>query len=257
MEFIIIGIAALFASLLTFFSGFGLGTMLLPVFVFFFPVDLAVALTAIVHLLNNLFKFGLTRKHINKSILLKFGIPGILGAIAGAILLLYISDMRPVHHYTMFMEEFTIMPLNLIIGILLIIFALFEFIPILQKLSLPRSMLSIGGLISGFFGGLSGHQGALRSTFLIRYGLSKEAFIATGVAIALFVDVARISVYTSKFYSPDITNELPYLAVAVLSAFMGAYIGSQALQKITIETIHVMVGVLLIVVGIGMAIGLI
>ena len=257
MQFIIIGIAALVASLLTFFSGFGLGTMLLPVFVFFFPVDLAVALTAIVHLLNNFFKFGLTRNYINKSVLLKFGIPGILGAVTGALMLLYLSDIRPFFHYTMFMEEFTIMPLNMVIGILLIIFALFEFIPFLQRLSFPRKMLSAGGFISGFFGGLSGHQGALRSTFLIRYGLSKEVFIGTGVAIALFVDVARISVYTSKFYTPDITNELPYLAVAVLSAFMGAYIGRQALQKITIESIHVMVGVFLIIVGIGMATGII
>lgn len=257
MQFIVIGLAALFASLLTFFSGFGLGTVLLPVFVFFFPVDLAVALTAIVHLLNNFFKFGLTRKHINTGILLKFGIPGILGAILGALLLLHLSDMDPIFHYTMFLEEFTVMPINLVIGCLLIIFALFEFIPLLRKLSLPRHFLLIGGFFSGFFGGLSGHQGALRSTFLIRYGLSKEVFIATGVAIALFVDIARLSVYTSKFYSPDITNEIPYLAVAVLSAFMGAYIGRQALQKITLENIHLMVGVLLIVVGVGMATGII
>ena len=33
---------------------------------------------------------------------------------------------------------------------------------------------------SGFFGGLSGMQGALRSAFLARAGLSKEAFVASG-----------------------------------------------------------------------------
>jgi hypothetical protein len=165
--------------------------------------------------------------------------------------------MKPLLHYNMFMEEFAILPINLVIGFLLIVFALFEFIPILQKLSLPKKILSFGGLLSGFFGGLSGHQGALRSAFLIRYGLSKEVFIATGAVIALFVDITRLSVYTSEFYTPDITNELPYLAVAVLSAFMGAYIGRQAMQKITIETIHVMVGVLMIAVGIGMIAGII
>ena len=59
MEYILIPIVALLASALTFFSGFGLGTLLLPAFALFFPVDVAIALTAIVHFLNNTFKFVL------------------------------------------------------------------------------------------------------------------------------------------------------------------------------------------------------
>jgi uncharacterized membrane protein YfcA len=47
VEFIIIPAVALLASLLAFFSGFGLGTILLPAFTIFFPVNIAVALTAI------------------------------------------------------------------------------------------------------------------------------------------------------------------------------------------------------------------
>jgi hypothetical protein len=50
VEFVIIPAVALLASLLTFFSGFGLGTILLPAFAIFFPINIAVALTAIVHL---------------------------------------------------------------------------------------------------------------------------------------------------------------------------------------------------------------
>jgi acyl-CoA reductase-like NAD-dependent aldehyde dehydrogenase len=46
---------------------------------------------------------------------------------------------------------------------------------------MPPGYLPVGGLLSGFFGGLSGHQGALRSVFLLRAGLTKESFIATGV----------------------------------------------------------------------------
>ncbi|MCK7522012.1 MAG: hypothetical protein MZV64_32195 [Ignavibacteriales bacterium] len=37
MDLLIISIAALIASLLTFFTGFGLGTILTPVFVIFLP----------------------------------------------------------------------------------------------------------------------------------------------------------------------------------------------------------------------------
>ena len=56
MEIIILSIAAFLVALLTFFSGFGLGTILTPVFMLFFPVDLAIALTGVVHFFNNIFK---------------------------------------------------------------------------------------------------------------------------------------------------------------------------------------------------------
>ena len=56
MEIIIIGLVAFFAAILTFFSGFGLGTILTPVMMVFFPVDIAVAFTGIVHFSNNIFK---------------------------------------------------------------------------------------------------------------------------------------------------------------------------------------------------------
>ena len=49
---IVVSVVALVASTLTFFSGFGLGTVLLPAFALFYPVEQAVALTAAVHFLN-------------------------------------------------------------------------------------------------------------------------------------------------------------------------------------------------------------
>ena len=52
-------VAALLASGLTLFSGFGLGTLLMPVIALFFPLELAIAMTAMVHLSNHLFKIGL------------------------------------------------------------------------------------------------------------------------------------------------------------------------------------------------------
>lgn len=59
MEIIIISLTAFLVAILTFFSGFGLGTILTPVFMIFFPVDLAIALTGVVHFFNNIFKLVL------------------------------------------------------------------------------------------------------------------------------------------------------------------------------------------------------
>ena len=78
------------------------------------------------------------------------------------------------------------------------IFALLDLIPYLSKLEFGKDKLPLGGILSGFFGGLSGHQGALRSAFLIKAGLSKESFIATGIVVSMFIDFTRLSVYASK-----------------------------------------------------------
>ncbi len=185
MEIFIISLVALIASLLTFFSGFGLGTILTPVLIIFFPVEVAIALTGIVHLLNNFFKIILTGRKINWKVGLKFGVPAALGAFIGAWALLKLSGGIVVHTYHIENREFSITMIKLVISILMITFALFDTVPALKKIQFSQNKLYIGGLISGFFGGLSGNQGALRSMFLLKCGLTKESFIATGI-LSLF-----------------------------------------------------------------------
>lgn len=55
MEIVIISLATFATAILTFFSGFGLGTILTSVFLIFLPVDLAIALKGVVHFINNIF----------------------------------------------------------------------------------------------------------------------------------------------------------------------------------------------------------
>src|SRR4051812_42351353 len=108
MEYLIICIVALLASTMTFFSGFGLGTILSPVFAIFFPIEVAIALTAIVHFLNNIFKLFLVGKHASKRVVLSFGIPSLIAAIAGAWLLTLISGISPLYSYFIGTHEFYI-----------------------------------------------------------------------------------------------------------------------------------------------------
>jgi len=258
MEYIIIALTAFGASLLTFFAGFGLGTIMLPVFALFFPIEVAVSLTAIVHLLNNLFKIGLVGKHINKEILVRFGVLAILGAFAGAWLLTKLAGMQfSIYEYEWLGRQFSISPLALTIGLLMCGFAVLEYFSLLKEWKLPAYALYLGGLLSGFFGGLSGHQGALRSAFLVKVNLSKEAFIATGVAVACLVDVIRLSIYSSKFALNNWANDWPILLVAVLAAFGGAYLGKKLLQKTKVEKLYKFVAFMLMAFGLLMASGLI
>jgi uncharacterized protein len=256
MEYILVPAVALLASILTFFSGFGLGTILLPTFLLFYPPEIAVALTAIVHLLNNLFKLALIGKSIHYKTLLKFGIPALIGAFIGAEILSYVANFETtVNTFILFGRKVNY--INLIIGSLLIVFAFFELLPKLKNWQLPNNLLQFGGFLSGFFGGLSGHQGALRAAFLVKVGLEKTAFIATGVAIAVIVDLVRITIYAFNFKGSFADLNFKILAISVLAAFLGAYFGKKLLQKTTISIIQTVIGLLMILMGVLMILGII
>ncbi len=255
MEFIIIGVVAAFASLLTFFSGFGLGTILTPAFMLFFDIEVAIALTGIVHLLNNLFKMGLVGLKANWQVVLRFGIPAILGAIGGASLLLRFSNSEPIYAYKLMGYDMQVYTVNLVVAGLMAFFAIFEIVPALKKMEFSKNKLIAGGAISGFFGGLSGHQGALRSAFLIRYGLSKEVFIATGITIASFIDITRLGVYFARMERINIVDNIPILTTAVLSAFAGAFFGQKLLKKVTLEFVQWTVAIMILVLSALLAMG--
>ena len=253
MNYLIICLAAFLVSGLTQFSGFGLGTLLLPVMALFFPIDLAIALTAVVHALNNLFKCWLLGRHADGAVVLKFGLPAILAALLGARLLLYQSDLQPLLSYQILGREAQIMPVKLVVAVLMVVFALLELAPRRAPLALTPRYLPLGGVVSGFFGGLSGHQGALRSAFLIRAGLTKEGFIATGVVISVMVDIPRIIMYGVSLPGLHLADNRLLLAAVVLAAFGGAWLGNRLLTKVTLRLVQLLVTLMLF--GIAAALG--
>ena len=255
MEYIIISLTAFLVAILTFFSGFGLGTILTPVFMIFFPVELAIALTGVVHFFNNVFKLFLVGKNADKDILLRIGIPAVVAAFAGAWVLLNIPDASPLFSYELGGKTWEVYPVKFLISILLIIFATMDLIPYFDRLEFGKEKLPLGGFLSGFFGGLSGNQGALRAAFLIRAGLSKEAFIGTAVVVSTFVDFTRLSVYSTRFLKSGLSENIPIVLCATLSAMLGAILGNKLLKKITLKSLQSIVAVMLILLSISLAVG--
>lgn len=255
MALVVVGLVALVASLLTFFTGFGLGTLLLPAMLFFFDPQLAVGLTAIVHLLNGLFKLALVGRSAELGLAARFGLPAMVASFAGAQLLLWLGKPAPLHSYFWLGQEREITPLKLVIAALMFLFALLELSRRWAAVSVPVKYAPVGGLITGFFGGLSGHQGALRSAFLLRAGLSKEAFVATGVLISVGIDLSRLAGYVPKLESITFDAHGPLLIVACLSAFAGALAGNRLLKKVTLARIQKVVAGLLFVIAAGLAAG--
>jgi len=248
---------AFIVSILTFFSGFGLGTILTPVFMIFFPVELAIALTGVVHFFNNIFKLVLVGRNANREVLLRFGIPAVLAAVLGAWILLNITDLQPLFTYDAFGRHFEVYPVKFIISLLLILFAGMDLIPYFNTLQFGKDKLPIGGALSGFFGGLSGNQGALRSAFLIKAGLSKEAFVGTAVVVSTFVDFTRLSMYATRFTKSGLTDNLPLVISATVAAIAGAWLGNKLLKKVTLRFLQVTVAIMLIIISFALGMGLI
>jgi uncharacterized membrane protein YfcA len=262
MDYLIIAIITLLVAAFTFLSGFGLGTLVLPVFIFFFPVDMAIASTAVVHLCDNIFKSFLIGRKANFGVMLQFAIPAAAMAVVGALLLNRLNHLPVLWSYRLMQHTFAVTPVKVVIAALMGLFAFLELNPRFRALRLPEKYVPLGGMLSGFFGGLSGHQGALRSAFLIRLGLEKEVYIATTVLASLFVDIPRLTVYGLTFYGHDLASlfqqhQVGLIITAILSAMCGSILGARLIQKVTLDLVKTLVGVLLIIYAIALGAGFI
>jgi uncharacterized membrane protein YfcA len=227
-------------ALLTFYTGFGLNTILVPVFMIYWDAPLAVFMASIVHLCNNLLKVGLTAKSIDWRLFKNFGIPAISFAFLGALLL------------NLFQPKSS-MNLNSIFGAIFILFAVLE----LFNWQLPlkgRWSMRIGGVLSGFFGGFSGHQGALRAMFLSKLRIDPLVFVATTALISLMVDLTRVGVYFSGAWT---TRYFPDLIIflVVPAALSGTLVGRKYIQKVNHALLSKVIGFALFLMGIGLIFG--
>ena len=167
-----------------------------------------------------------------------------------------LSGLPTLFEYQWLGREFAVSVVKFIIGVLILAFVWLELSPRFAKMSFDARYLPLGGALSGFFGGLSGHQGAFRSMFLIKSGLDSQRFIATGVVLAVLVDVARMLVYGWSFSANTANVQWTMVLSASFSAFVGAYLGAKLLHKVTLRTIQRLVSVLLVLIGLGLVTGL-
>ncbi|MFA4974247.1 MAG: sulfite exporter TauE/SafE family protein [bacterium] len=262
VEYLVIGIASLVVASLTLFSGFGLGTLLMPVFALFFPVEIAIAATALVHASNNALKLPLFARGANWRVVVRFGVPALVAAFFGAWLLTSISGMEPIYEYDLLGRHAAVTPVKLVIALLILIFSMLDLMPRFAKLSFHENLLPLGGVLSGFFGGLSGHQGALRSAFLIKAGLTAQAFVATAAVVGFMVDAVRLGVYGAGFANAGLYDSAGakvwgLVITGMLCAFAGTLIGRGLLKKITLRFVQLVTGTMLILMALLLGSGLV
>ena len=90
--------------------------------------------------------------------------------------------------------------------------------------------------------------------------MAKEAFVGTGTVSAVIVDSVRLVVYGLSFYASQwaaVKSDVGGLVIAaIISAFVGAYLAARLLKKVTLRFVQLIVASVMVLVGAGLAAGL-
>ncbi|MHB1311614.1 MAG: TSUP family transporter [Gemmatimonadaceae bacterium] len=216
-------------------AGFGIGSLLTPLFALRVGMPVAVAAVALPHALATTLRCWRLRDTINLTVLRRFGIVSAGGALAGALLQAPLGAQR----------------LGGVLGLLLVLTGLAALTGWNARLH-PHGATSIAlGALSGLFGGLAGNQGGVRSAAMLGFDLEARAFVATATATGLMVDAARTPVYLRNSWGAVLGLAVPVL-IASIGVVGGTLGGERLLGGLSVATFRKLVGAIILLVGAGL-----
>lgn len=208
-------VVAVLAAAIAAVAGFGIGSLLTPTFGLVVDTRLAVAAVSVPHALGTIVRFWGLRQHVNRWVLVRFGIASAAGGLAGALL-----------HNRVAAPWLTI-----VFGALLLFVAASELTGLARRMRFHGAVAWVAGALSGLFGGLVGNQGGIRSAALLGFDLDRRAFVATATAVGLIVDAARMPVYLVAQGS-DLRSLTTEIAVACAGVVLGTLFGKRVLMQL-------------------------
>jgi uncharacterized protein len=211
--------------------GFGIGSLLTPLFATKLGTPVAVAVVALPHALASIVRMIRLRASIDWSVIRTFGIVSALGGLLGALVYSGLGGRS----------------LTLALGVLLVLTASAGITGWSSRWH-PRGLLVwLLGLLSGFFGGVAGNQGGIRAAAMSSFRLSPTVFVATATATAVLVDVGRTPVYIFRA-GAALEPHLQLIGIASVGVLLGTVLGERVLRALSPATfrwiIHVTIGVL-------------
>jgi len=217
-------------------AGFGIGSLLTPALALLAGARIAVAAVSIPHLVGSTLRLWILRRHVDRRVLLGFGLASAAGGLAGAILQGFLPTRG----------------LALLFGAVVALAGISELTGWVARREWGRPAAWAAGVLSGLLGGLVGNQGGIRAAALLGFDVPKESFVATATAVALFVDGARVPVYLATQAS-QLATLWPVLAVLTAGVVVGTLGGTTVLGGLPERTFRRAVGVLLVALGVFMA----
>jgi uncharacterized membrane protein YfcA len=251
-EFIIILLILAFAILVGSTLGFGDSLIFIPIAAIFLDIHVAIVLMgfwSFILSISNSIKY---RQYFDMSLIKKFLVPGILGVVIGAILLI----IAPVH----------IVELSL--GIFIIIFIITKLreinkknageilnnhlLPESQLNNIPNLILYPGAFLYGFVGGLIGTPGPINVALLEKRGHERESFISNFSLIAIITSSFRLIIYVSYDLFP--VDLIAFFLFGIVITYGVTKIGHWLTPKISIKKFKLMVLILLTIIGVRLVI---
>jgi hypothetical protein len=231
----LIAVAATFAGAIASVAGFGIGSILTPLFAIHFGTKLAVAAVSIPHLIATALRFVRIGEHVDKRVFVSFGITSAAGGLLGALL-----------H-----ARFSSTALSYVLGALLVFAGMMGVTGLSTRMRFEGVTAWMAGALSGAFGGLVGNQGGIRSAAMLGMRVSKESFVATATAIALVVDLARMPVY-AVVQGKEVLGIWPVLLLAIIGVVLGTLAGERVLRKIPEPLFRRIVSLIILTLGVAL-----
>ena len=231
-EALILIVASTIAGGIASVAGFGIGSILTPTLSLFMDGKLAVAVVAIPHLLGTALRLYTIGAKVDRRVMWSFGLASAAGGLAGALLHWQSSGRW----------------LMALLGVSLIFVAASEIAGFTRRMRFHGVTAWIAGVLSGLLGGLVGNQGGIRSAALLGFSLSRDTFIATATAIALFVDAARLPIYAVTL-GDALWQSRATIAITSVGVIAGTLIGARVLRSLPEATFRKVVAVVLAILG--------
>jgi uncharacterized membrane protein YfcA len=220
-------------------AGFGIGSLLTPLFAMRLGMTTAVAAVAIPHAFATAVRCWRLRSSIDWRVLKSFGVLSAVGALIGALVYARVSNRV----------------LTGVLALLLLATAVAGLTNWMQRWRPGRLVSGAFGLASGLFGGVAGNQGGLRSAALFAYPLAPLAFVATSTAAGLMVDAARMPIYVWRAGASLLPIATPVI-VACVGVLVGTLLGERLLLGLSRERFRQIISVLIGLLGLWLLVRL-
>jgi len=233
MEIIWIGVLTLLSSIIGTVSGFGISTIMVPVILIFLPLPETLLLVGLIHWFGDIWKMLLFKHGFDKKLLIYFGVPGVLMAILGGLIVVDIPEKLA----------------SQLVGLILTSYVIFAALKPKFKLKEKPSTAILGGMSSGFLGGVTGvGGGALRAAILTAFNIPKSTYIFTSGILGALMDAGRISAYIFSGVKIQSSHLWGFL-LFIPASFLGAEIAKKMVYKISQKTFKKIIGIFLLLLG--------
>ena len=230
--------AGLFGGAIASIAGFGIGSLLTPAIAYATGTKLAVAVVSVPHAIGTSIRFWRFRRDVDWRIVRSFGVTSAAGGLTGALLNTWATSRA----------------LELVFGSLLILAGISQVTGMAKRWRLRGTLAWLGGALSGFFGGLVGNQGGIRTAAMLGFEVDKRQFVATTTAVALLIDLARVPVYVAV-ETAALVRMWPIIVFATIGVIAGTFFGEKLLARVPEQKFRAVVGVLLLALGVSFLLG--